>query len=63
MTDTEKERLDTAAAKSRQVPLDEHVSFKFKDKDTFQCCVKCGHVQPKDGWTKPCKGGSKVTLR
>lgn len=63
MTESEQKRLDEAAVRAQSVPDGEHVDFKWRDTDTYQCCRKCGHVKPAKGWSKPCRGWARVTLR
>lgn len=37
-----------------------HVDFLF---DGTPCCRVCGLVRPAEGWTRPCKGPSELSLR
>lgn len=37
-----------------------HVDFVF---DNLPCCKVCGLVKPHDGWKKPCKGPTRLSLR
>lgn len=37
-----------------------HIDFTF---DNMQCCKVCGLVRPAEGWTRPCKGPTEISLR
>lgn len=63
MTETEHARLDDAAIRARSAKDGEHVEFQFKDDETFLCCFRCGHIKPRVGWSKPCRGPARITLR
>lgn len=63
MNADEAKRLREAGERARLAPLAEHVEFRWKDADTYECCVKCGRIKPRTGWVRECRGWSKVTLR
>lgn len=52
--------IETLAIKPRADAQREHVDFVF---DGMECCRTCGLVKPHDGWKKPCKGPTELTLR
>lgn len=37
-----------------------HVDYVFDD---MPCCKRCGLVRPAEGWARPCKGPSELSLR
>lgn len=52
-----------AALDSAGLGPGEHAWFRFRDGDTYDCCVKCGTIRRADGLNKPCPGRVRISLR
>lgn len=63
MTTAEEARLNAAADRAKSAKDGEHVEFQWHDADRFLSCVRCGHIKPRTGWSKPCRGTVQIALR